>query len=95
MGQDGWPESIIGMGLPDWLNLAAWAGALEASVLGEWMRGSSWAYPVVNLVHLLGLVLLVGPMLLLDLRLLGAGRLFVLPEVSAALKSRAGNCLSP
>jgi hypothetical protein len=73
------------MDLPDWLSLVPWAVALEASAVGEWMRGSGWAYPVVNLVHLLGLVLLVGPMLLLDLRLLGAGRLFPLAEVSAAL----------
>src|SRR5690606_16501290 len=49
------------------------------------MRGSDRAYPVVNLVHLLGLVLLVGPMLLLDLRLLGAGRQYPLPAVSATL----------
>jgi len=73
------------MDLPDWLNLAPWAVALEASAVGDWMRSSGWAYPVVNLVHLLGLVLLIGPMLLLDLRLLGAGRLFTLSEVSAAL----------
>ncbi|HZH06379.1 MAG TPA: DUF6644 family protein [Lautropia sp.] len=70
---------------PDWLNLAPWAAALEASALGEWVRSSGWAYPTINVLHLLGLVLLVGPMLLFDLRLLGVGRLFALPEVSAAL----------
>lgn len=63
----------------------AWAALLEASPLGAWMRASGWAYPVFNLIHLLGLVLLVGPMLLLDLRLLGAGRQFALPAVSATL----------
>ncbi|NLD54394.1 MAG: hypothetical protein GX652_07010 [Burkholderiaceae bacterium] len=68
-----------------WTDLAAWAAALEASALGRWMRGSDWAYPVVNLLHLLGLVLLVGAMMLLDLRLLGARRLFPLAEVSATL----------
>ncbi len=68
-----------------WLNLAAPAAALEASVLGVWMRGSGWAYPVMNLLHLLGLVLLIGPMLLLDLRLLGVARHFPLPDVSATL----------
>jgi hypothetical protein len=68
-----------------WLNLAAPAAALEASAVGEWMRGSNWAFPLVNLLHLLGLVLLVGPMLLLDLRLLGAARQFSVPEVSATL----------
>ena len=68
-----------------WSNLTGLASALEASALGEWMRSSDRAYPVVNLVHLLGLVLLIGPMLLLDLRLLGAARQFPLPAVSAAL----------
>ena len=71
-----------------WLDLsglAPLAAALEASALGQWMRGSDRAYPVANLVHLLGLVLLVGPMLLLDLRLLGAGQQFALPTVSATL----------
>jgi hypothetical protein len=65
--------------------LIAAGAALEASPLGSWMRASSYAYPVVNLLHLLGLVLLIGPMLLLDLRLLGAGRQFPLPAVSATL----------
>ena len=68
-----------------WPDLAALAASLEASAVGHWMRGSDWAYPVVNLLHLLGLVLLVGSMMLLDLRLLGARRLFPLAEVSATL----------
>jgi hypothetical protein len=71
--------------LPDLPDLAALAAGLEASAVGQWMRGSNWAYPVVNLLHLLGLVLLVGSMMLLDLRLLGARRLFPLVEVSATL----------
>jgi hypothetical protein len=49
-----------------------WAVALEASALGEVMRHSTWLYPTANLLHLLGLVLLVGAMVVLDLRLLGA-----------------------
>jgi hypothetical protein len=68
-----------------WPALTTLAARLEASAVGAWMRGSDWAYPVVNLLHLLGLVLLVGSMLLLDLRLLGARRLFPLEEVSATL----------
>jgi len=67
------------------MNGAAWAAALEASALGAWMRGSPWAYPAANLVHLLGLVLLLGSMILLDLRLLGAGRRVPLPDASALL----------
>lgn len=62
-----------------------WAMWLEASPLGEWMRTSAVAYPVANVVHLFGLVLLVGPIVLLDLRLLGFGQQFDLPAASQAL----------
>ncbi|WP_057047261.1 hypothetical protein, partial [Bordetella pertussis] len=71
----------------------AWAALLEACALGAWMRGSSWAYPAANLAHLLGLVLLVGAMLLLDLRLLGLGRRFALADVSAVLTPLAAGGL--
>ena len=50
------------------------AAALEASALGILVRESAWLYPALNLLHLLGLVLLLGAMLFLDLRLLGAAR---------------------
>lgn len=63
----------------------AWAAALEASAFGAWMRGSGGAYAAANLLHLLGLTLLLGCMILLDLRLLGAGRALPLPQVSRAL----------
>ena len=56
----------------------AWASVLEASALGQWMRSAAWAYPAANVLHLLGLTLLVGPILLLDLRLLGFGKAFPL-----------------
>ena len=62
-----------------------WAIALEHSGVGTWMRSAELAYPVVNVLHLLGLTLLIGPMLLLDLRLMGFGRRFSLPDVSAVL----------
>lgn len=61
------------------------AAALEASALGAWMRGSDWAYPVANLIHLAGLVLLLGNLLLVDLRLLGLGRQFPLRPLSTTL----------
>jgi hypothetical protein len=52
----------------------AWAAALEASAYGAAMRGSYFLYPLANLMHLFGLVLLVGSAILMDLRLLGVGR---------------------
>lgn len=46
---------------------------LEASALGTAIRDSVWLFPVVEAVHLLGLAVLGGSILLVDLRLLGVG----------------------
>ncbi len=71
------------------MDIASWAAALEGSAFGEWMRSSALAYPVANLVHLLGLVLLVAPIAMLDLRLLGFGRSFALMQTSKVLTAWA------
>lgn len=64
--------------------------ALEASALGEGLRASKYAYPLVNAAHILALATLFGSILALDLRLLGLWRAVpvaplarVLPRVSA------------
>ena len=49
-------------------------GAVEASALGQAMRQWLWLYPSVEAVHILGIALLVGSILVLDLRLLGFSR---------------------
>lgn len=49
-------------------------GAIEMSALGVAMRQSFWLYPAVEVVHLLGIALLVGSIAVLDLRLLGLAR---------------------
>lgn len=67
------------------MDYAGWWAALEASAFAAWMRGAGDAYAMVNLAHLLGLTLLLGSMLLLDLRLLGWGKRLPLPEVSRLL----------
>jgi hypothetical protein len=66
-------------------HLPAWAVAIEASPLGEAMRHSTFLYPVANLLHLLGLTLLVGSVILMDLRLLGLGRSLPLAQTVRAL----------
>jgi len=43
------------------------------SPLGETIRESTWLFPVIEAFHLLGLALTVGSVLIVDLRLLGAG----------------------
>ena len=49
-------------------------GSLEASSVGHWMREALWAYPAVETVHIIGLALLFGTIVIVDLRLLGLGR---------------------
>lgn len=44
---------------------------VEATGVATAMRQSSWLYPVVEVVHLLGLGTVVGSAVLIDLRLLG------------------------
>lgn len=62
-----------------------WIQALEASGLGVWMRTSNWAYPFINVLHVGALIMLVGSMLLLDLRLMGAGKTII--SVQAASRA--------
>ncbi len=46
---------------------------LEGTALGTVVRESLWLFPVIEAVHLLGLCLLGGALLIVDLRLLGLG----------------------
>ncbi len=55
----------------DWiLPFFDWA---EASWLGQGVRQSLWLFPVIEAVHLLGLCLLGGSLLIVDLRMFGVG----------------------
>lgn len=54
--------------------IGEWLVALEAMALAGALRSSVWAYPLVNAAHILGVTLLVGAIVPLDLRLLGAWR---------------------
>jgi hypothetical protein len=45
----------------------------EKTRLGTAVRDSVWAFPVIEAVHLLGLCLLGGAILIVDLRMLGLG----------------------
>jgi Family of unknown function (DUF6644) len=44
---------------------------LDATQFSQWMRGSIWAEPIVETIHVLTLTLFLGFAVLLDLRLLG------------------------
>src|SRR5215475_3537307 len=45
----------------------------ENSAVGEAIRGSSWLFPVIESFHLLGLAVIGGAILVVDLRLCGLG----------------------
>ena len=45
----------------------------ESTVIGRAIADSVWAFPILEAVHLLGLCMLGGALLVVDLRLLGAG----------------------
>ena len=49
-------------------------GSVEASAFARAMREWLWLYPAVEVVHILGIALLVGSVLLFDLRLLGLNK---------------------
>jgi hypothetical protein len=55
------------------LNLLPFFEWCEASFLGDAIRQSLWLFPVIEATHLLALCIMGGSLLLLDLRLLGAG----------------------
>ena len=56
---------------------------LEHSPLGAFTRSLGvWSYGVINLIHILGIILLFGAILILDLRMLGAWRQIPLPLLS-------------
>jgi hypothetical protein len=63
--------------------LAEAPAALQASGLGAWARGPAYAW--INVLHLLGLVLLVGGIGILDLRLCGLGRALPVPALARFL----------
>jgi hypothetical protein len=48
--------------------------ALEHGGVGEAMRSSMWLYPAVETVHIVGFILLVGAVLMFDLRVLGLSK---------------------
>lgn len=52
----------------------AWLVWLETTSFATAMRQWLWLYPIVEIVHIVGFVVLVGAAFMFDLRLLGLGR---------------------
>ena len=67
------------------------SAALEASALASALRGSQWVYPMVNSAHVLGVAMLVGAAIPMDLRLVGIWRRDMpLGDVLSLLRPIAG-----
>jgi hypothetical protein len=65
--------------------LLAVNGWLDAAGLVDWARGNAWAYPIANVLHVLGAVMLVGGIGVVDLRIVGLWRRLPLVPLSEAL----------
>ena len=65
------------------IDLNAFGDAVQSSSFGAWAGGD--IYPIANLVHILGLVMLVGGIGILDLRLAGLFRRIPTAALAAAL----------
>ena len=50
----------------------AWAQAIEQSAVAQAVRESLWFYPLANTTHVLAIAMLVGAIVVFDLRVLGA-----------------------
>ena len=51
--------------------MLAW---IDSSWLAEFMRAYQWAFPISEAIHFVGLVILMGSVVVMDLRLLGFAR---------------------
>ena len=58
---------------------------LEASGIAVAMREWTWAYPIVEITHIIGFVVLVGAAFMFDLRLLGVSRWLPLTDLARHL----------
>jgi hypothetical protein len=72
----------------------AFAAAVEGLALAEWLRYSRWSYAAVNAAHVLGIALLIGATVTLDLRLLGIWRSIEVGPLYRVLSSVAATGLA-
>ena len=73
------------------MDFPAFMAWLEESFLGHAMRDTGvWTYAVVNLFHIIGVAILFGSILILDLRLLGAWKHIPLSALSKPAVTMAG-----
>lgn len=49
----------------------AFVTAVEGSAINQWVIGSAWTWPILEILHFIGLSLLLGALLVVDLRMAG------------------------
>ena len=49
----------------------AFVQAVEGSAINLWVIGSAWVWPILEILHFMGLSLLLGSLLIIDLRMAG------------------------
>ncbi|WP_207482001.1 DUF6644 family protein [Arenibaculum pallidiluteum] len=69
------------------MDITAILQSLEAMTVASWVRESDWAFPMIESVHVIALVLVFGTIAIVDLRLLG------MPTTSVAFTAIARDCL--
>jgi hypothetical protein len=67
----------------------AWLVWLETSGVAAAMRHWLWLYPIVEILHIVGFVILVGAAVMFDLRLLGLSRHLPAADMARHLLPRA------
>lgn len=67
----------------------SWLDWMNDSPLGAAMRGELWLYPLVEVVHILGFTVLVGAVVMFDLRVLGLSRTIEVTALARHLLSWA------
>lgn len=45
--------------------------AVEGSAINQWVIGTAWGWPIMEIIHFIGLSLLLGSLLVIDLRMAG------------------------
>jgi hypothetical protein len=73
MGDHQLPDQLLGDRLGGVMDLLPFFQWCYATPVGEGIRNSTWLFPVIEAVHLLGLGVTAGAVLVVDLRLLGLG----------------------
>jgi hypothetical protein len=63
-----------------------WAASLAGTGFSRALRGSTWLYPCVETAHIFGFVVLVGSIVMFDVRLLGASRHLSVSALGAHLR---------